>query len=564
MKNYIKKIGISVAIILSTASVYAQSFQLVNNINQSPDDAGLFLNCSFREMNGKLYYLFTDQSIGKTGLFTSDGTNAGTYRVSPSNLDISGNIIQGGNKLYFFASDGINGKEPWVSDGTLAGTQMLKNIHSTTDPFNFETNSAVFLSADSTKAFFAANDGTTGNELWVTDGTTAGTVFVMDIFDGTNDSQIKVAPSAMGSNMKDGKLYFFAVNGTGGFTVNGMEPWVSDGTSAGTFMLKDIQAGYNPSSQSSNTKHFVEFNNKMYFFAAGSAGNGLWETDGTTTGTQLVYGTTIYRIDEFLVHNNLLYFTHSNGPTLYTSDGTTAGTNLLTTIPNAQLNNIGTCQMVVANNTLYFRVVSNSLGSELFMLDGSNQIVNVKDIQTGITNGIVGNIYQERKVLQVYDNKVWFLGSDGSFSGALQVWQSDGTNMGTIALSPLNNDGGWAGGNGNGYNIFATTFGVFMIYNNPTTGAELYFYNGLPTSLQDGAEVLSNVVLYPNPATDLVNITSDDVIISKRIYNAFGQMIQEIQGESTKIDVSEYKVGLYFVVITTKNEKSKKSKFIKK
>ena len=127
----------------------------------------------------------------------------------------------------------------------------------------------------------------------------------------------------------------------------------------------------------------------------------MWETDGTSTGTQLVYGTTIYRIDEFLVRNNLLYFTHSNGPTLYTSDGTTAGTNLLTTIPNAQLNNIGTCQMVVANNTLYFRVVSNSLGSELFMLDGSNQIVNVKDIQTGSTNGIIGNIYQDRKVLQV-------------------------------------------------------------------------------------------------------------------------------------------------------------------
>ncbi len=559
-----KKIIITAALVLNSIGIYAQSFQLVNNINQSPDDAGLFLNCSFREMNGKLYYLFTDQSIGKTALFTSDGTTAGTYRVSPSNLDITGNIIQGGNKLYFFASDGINGKEPWVSDGTLAGTQMLKNIHSTTDPFNFETNSAVFLSADSTKAFFTANDGTTGNELWVTDGTTGGTVFVMDIFDGTNDSQIKVAPSAMGNNMKNGKLYFFAVNGTGGFTVNGMEPWVSDGTPAGTFMLMDIQAGYNPSSQSSNTKHFVEYNNKMYFFAAGSAGNGLWETDGTSTGTQLVYGTTIYRIDEFLVRNNLLYFTHSNGPALYTSDGTTIGTNLLTTIPNAQLNNIGTCQMVVANNTMYFRVVSNSLGSELFMLDGSNQLVNVKDIQTGSTNGIIGNIYQDRKVLQVYDNKVWFLGSDGSFSGALQVWQSDGTEIGTIALSPLNNDGGWAGGNGNGYNIFATSFGVFMIYNNPTTGAELYFYNGLPTSLQNGTKELTSIVLYPNPTTDLVNITSEDLIISKKIYNVFGQMIQEIQGESTKIDVSEYINGLYFVVITTKNEQNKMLKFIKK
>lgn len=558
-----KKIVLASALVIGSMVLNAQSFQLVSNINQSPDNGGLNMNCSFREMNGRLYYLFADQSIGKIALYTSDGTSSGTFRVSPPDLDIVGNMIQGGDKLYFFASDGVNGKEPWVSDGTLAGTQLLYNTNATTDPFDFNTYGAKFLSADSSKAFFVSNDGTTGDELWVTDGTPAGTAFVKDIYDGSQGSQINVAPSGMGNNMKDGKLYFFAVNGTGGFTVNGMEPWVSDGTPSGTFMLKDIQAGYNPSSQSSNTKHFVQFNNKMYFFAAGSEGKGLWETDGTELGTTLVYNTTIYRIDEFLVHNNTLYFTHSNGPALYTSDGTTGGTTLLANIPDAQLNNVGTCQMAIANNTLYLRVVSNSIGSELFILDGSNQIVNVKDIQTGTLNGIIGNIYQDRKILQTYDNKVWFLGTDGSQSGALQIWQSDGTSAGTIALSPLNNDGGWAGGSGNNYNLFATSFGVFMIYTNPTTGAELYFYNMVPTNQKELPQEEFSLRVFPNPASNILTILSDNTIISKKVYNSTGQMIEETNGNGNQLDITNYKEGVYFILLTTKEEKTKSVKFIK-
>jgi len=540
-----------------------QSFQLVKDVN--PSAGGLNLNCSFREMNGKVYYVFTDEKTTKNSLFVTDGTSTGTSKITPENVNVDGHLIIGGNKIYFFASDGTNGKEPWVSDGTTAGTKMLKNIHSNTADTDFGLINSTFLSADANKAFFVANDGTTGDELWVTDGTTAGTVFVKDIFSGSQGSQIQVAPSAMGTNMKDGKLYFFALNGANGFTINGKEPWVSDGTDTGTFMLKDINPGFNGSSELANVKHFVEYKGKMYFFSIGTSliPGGLFETDGTQAGTKLVYSTTIYRIDEFIVHNNLLYFTHSNGPSLYTTDGTTAGTKLLATIPDAQLNNLGTCQMVVANNSLYLRVVSKTLGSELFKLTESNQIANVKDIWNGISNGISGNIFPDKKVLQVYDNKIWFLGSDGSLAGALQLWNSDGTSNGTKAISPLNNDGGWAGGNGNNYNLFAASFGVFMIYNNPTTGPELYFYNTLKTALNSIELPDQQIEVFPIPSRDQISVASKMNFVRYQIFSLTGQSVQSGQYKNQPINIRSLKNGVYLISLFDNSGERKVVKIVK-
>lgn len=550
---------------LFCASLFAnaQSFQLVKDVN--PSAGGLNLNCSFREMNGKVYYVFTDELTAKNGLYVTDGTNVGTSKITPGNVSVDGHLIVGGKKIYFFASDGTNGKEPWVSDGTTSGTKMLKNIHSNITDTDFGLINSTFISADANKAFFVANDGTTGDELWVTDGTTVGTKFVKDINSGSQGSQIQVAPSAMGTNMKDGKLYFFAINGAGGFTINGKEPWVSDGTNAGTFMLKDINPGFNGSSELANVKHFVEYKGKMYFFSIGTSQipGGLFETDGTQEGTKLVFSTTIYRIDEFIVHNDLLYFIHSNGPSLYTTDGTTDGTKLLTTIPDAQLNNLGTCQMTVVNNTLFLRAVSKSLGSELFKLNESNQIVNIKDIWTGIQNGVSGNIFQDRKVLQVYDNKIWFLGSNGSSAGALQLWNSDGTSAGTIASTPLNGDGGWAGGNGNNYNIFASSFGIFMIYNNPTTGAELYFFNSIKTKLSNIDMPNQQVTVFPNPCKDFVRLKSDEIFESYVITNIAGQIIQKGKIWDNQVDFIFPKTGIYFLTAINKQGEKSSVKIIR-
>src|SRR6516225_2833335 len=74
------------------------------------------------------------------------------------------------------------------------------------------------------EAYFTANDVTHGTALWKTDGTTAGTVVVKDI----NHS-----PPYWLTNV-GGTLFFDANDGTHGY-----ELWKSNGSAAGTFMLQD-------------------------------------------------------------------------------------------------------------------------------------------------------------------------------------------------------------------------------------------------------------------------------------------------------------------------------------
>jgi ELWxxDGT repeat protein len=62
--------------------------------------------------------------------------------------------------LYFSANDGADGTELWKSDGTAAGTVMVKNINSSgsSDP--------QFLTEVNGNLYFSANDGANGTEPW--------------------------------------------------------------------------------------------------------------------------------------------------------------------------------------------------------------------------------------------------------------------------------------------------------------------------------------------------------------------------------------------------------------
>ncbi len=66
------------------------------------------------------------------------------------------------------------------------------------------------------KVYFSANDGQHGDELWVTDGTLVGTNLVKDIRPGANFRDYPYSGGFSDGNELNGKLYFGANDGEHG------------------------------------------------------------------------------------------------------------------------------------------------------------------------------------------------------------------------------------------------------------------------------------------------------------------------------------------------------------
>ena len=100
----------------------------------------------------------------------------GSDKCSPGSSNPANHFVAFDTKLFFSANDGTHGQELWSTDGTSSGTVLLKDIN----PDEHQPGPrdyAVF----NNKLFFGADDGTHGKELWSTDGTSSGTVLLKDI-----------------------------------------------------------------------------------------------------------------------------------------------------------------------------------------------------------------------------------------------------------------------------------------------------------------------------------------------------------------------------------------------
>lgn len=142
--------------------------------------------------------------------------------------------------------------------GMAQSPSLLKDINTTLTNGSSSPNS--FATLGTTLYFSAANN--LGGELWKTDGTAAGTVLVKDINPGTAWGGVSDLITY------NGAIYFSANNG-----INGQELWKTDGTTEGTVMVKDIK----PGSGNSNPGWFCIVNNVLFFVATEGADAKLLE-----------------------------------------------------------------------------------------------------------------------------------------------------------------------------------------------------------------------------------------------------------------------------------------------
>lgn len=279
-------------------------------------------------------------------------SNSGVFKdiySGPPSSAASGFTLFNG-EYYFSANDGVShGREIWKTDGTSAGTVFYLDVitginGSNPDQFNVVGSNLTFV----------ADHDTVGRELFKTNG--SGNLGLIRNIHPTGDSN----PSDI-TNI-DNTLYFSADDGS-----VGRELWKSNGnTSLGTTLVKDINA-----SGDSNPSKFIKIGTDIFFIADdGINGVELWKTDGSPVGTDMVKNinpTGSSNPDDLIDYNGKLYFTANdgtNGTELWVSDGTTAGTMMI------ELNTSGDAiasHLIVFNNELYLSADGgNGTGQELW------------------------------------------------------------------------------------------------------------------------------------------------------------------------------------------------------
>src|SRR5690606_14433372 len=184
----------------------------------------------------------------------------------------------------------------------------------------------------------------------------------------------------------------------------------------------------------SEPKNLIIFQNQIYFTANdGVHGRELWkiENDLPVLVMNIEEGSNDAFNDNciFLVTNDFIYFTTTNGKKLWKSDGTEVGTELI--LSNIESEYPCFSNLIEFDSKIYISYNDGIHGFELWQTDGStNETSLVKDIYPGSNGSEIQDFF-------IFNDYLYFTAVNGSGTERREIWKSDGTEIGTTMLKDI-------------------------------------------------------------------------------------------------------------------------------
>jgi ELWxxDGT repeat protein len=348
---------------------------------------------NFKLLPGDKMAFVMEDDNNANKIIVTDGTLSGTQVVLSSTQSILGmEVLTDGLYITRRNQDGINDELVKIDLITYAETTVKTFI-------NFYSISELNKTDDNTLVFMATvNDGSYRLSLFKSDGTSDGTVIVKDLYTGNGVSQQTVM-TRVGSKV----FFFYKENGSD--CCNFL--WVTDGTTAGTLKLKEFNAVFFVDYKV--TGNALAWNNKFYFMAVNTgldtnSDRLLWVSDGTVAGTGALTNSANYtRAEHLTLFNNLLYFIafdeNAFNFRLCKTDGTVGGTSAVNVRYNTNI--IYAYEVATDGSYLYLAGDNSGRGAELFRYNGSA-------VECSIAEGVAGSRSSDPKNLYVNGTDLFF------------------------------------------------------------------------------------------------------------------------------------------------------------
>ena len=317
-------------------------------------------------------------------------------------------VLSLGDRAVFTLLEPSSGMELWVSDGTSAGTELLRDFC----PGSCWSNPLPLGVIGKTALFLAGTEGVNDlpkGHLLRTDGTRPGTRVVTSEGPSACDSEV-------GSAVLGDAILF-----PGSIDASSCTLWRTDGTEAGTRPV----AGVGPS--------LLTAAGGRAFFRAWKpdTGEGLWRSDGTAAGTTLVRSFPGGLVG-FVAAGSDLLFLHltESSSELWQSDGTEAGTIRIAVFADPQAFYANILRAARLGSQVIFAARDGFNGEKIWTTSGPAwQARPLSDCPGGCPR------VAERTAVAEFGGRILFVATNSSFGADL--WSTDGTGPGTHKVATV-------------------------------------------------------------------------------------------------------------------------------